>query len=145
RNLFSGAALSQSDGGSGDGGRQSSRRQNKGVTGRRLLRQGTSARGRPHDARHVSRRSQGAERIQGKMGLLQGSPPHSGRRGGPAAERKQVLARQEIRASAVRFLSIATVEFYFESPSVSARKQTKVTREAQGLMSGFDAPRRYMG
>src|SRR5262245_57519478 len=37
------------------------------------------------------------------MGLLQGSPPHSGRRGGPAAERKQVLARQEIRASPVRF------------------------------------------
>jgi ABC-type sugar transport system ATPase subunit len=26
-----------------------------------------------------------AERIQGKMGLLQGSPAHSGRRGGPAA------------------------------------------------------------
>ncbi len=36
------------------------------------------------------------ERIQGKMGLLQGSPAHSGRRGGPAAERKQVLAHQEI-------------------------------------------------
>src|SRR5438128_10303114 len=33
------------------------------------------------------------------MGLLQGSPPHSGRRGGPAAEREQVLARQEIGAS----------------------------------------------
>src|SRR5262249_12579336 len=89
RNLFSSAALSQSDGGSGDGGRQSSRRQNKGVAGRRFLRQGTSARGRPHDARYVSRRGQDAERIQGKMGLLQGSPPHSGRRGGPAAERKQ--------------------------------------------------------
>src|SRR6516225_4486435 len=75
------------------------------------------------------------------MGLLQGSPPHSGRRGGPAAERKQVLARQEIRASAVRFFSIATckVRWNFDfSPSVSARKQTKVTREAQGLMSGFD-------
>src|SRR2546430_12300493 len=33
------------------------------------------------------------------MGLLQGSPSHSGRRGGPAAEREQVLARQEIGAS----------------------------------------------
>src|SRR5262249_58497901 len=30
------------------------------------------------------------------MGLLQGSPPHSGRGSGPAAERKQVLACQEI-------------------------------------------------
>src|SRR5215475_11148338 len=30
------------------------------------------------------------------MGLLQGSASHSGRRGGPAAGRKQVLARQEI-------------------------------------------------
>src|SRR5262249_387963 len=30
------------------------------------------------------------------MGLLQGSPAHSGRRGGPAPERKQVFAYQEI-------------------------------------------------
>jgi branched-chain amino acid transport system substrate-binding protein len=30
-----------------------------------------------------------------KWELLQGSPSHSGRRGGPTAERKQVLARQE--------------------------------------------------
>jgi hypothetical protein len=30
------------------------------------------------------------------MGLLQGSPAHCGRRGGPAAQRKQMLARQEI-------------------------------------------------
>src|SRR5262249_51528882 len=43
RNLFSGAALSQGDAGSGDGRRQGSRRQNKGVAGRRFLRQRAGA------------------------------------------------------------------------------------------------------
>src|SRR5262249_12578378 len=62
------------------------------------------------------------------MGLLQGSASHSGRRGGPAAGRKQVLARQEI----IVFVGVAKKPLV-RLGSLTMQRKKREKMEAAGL------------